>query len=77
MAIYNHIGKHRLQDWYHVEIIERDGSKYVRFHSRIHKNMPTELTYCYSTDFADHEILRDHSLLTKFIEHFGVASFTD
>lgn len=77
MPIYKFIGKYRLQDWYGVEITapDNEGSKHVLFHSRLHKNMPTKLTHCFSDAFTDLEILNDPSVMTKFIEHFGPDSF--
>lgn len=74
MAIYKRLGKHTLLDWYGVEITAPDaeGSKHVLFHSSIHKNMPVKLTFCFSDRFTDSEILNDHSVMTKFIAHFGV-----
>jgi isocitrate lyase len=74
---YKTLGNHTLQPWYSVEITEPDAenAKHVLFHSSIHKNMPVKLTFCFSGDFTDYEILNDHSVMTKFIEHFGVDSF--
>ena len=74
MATYNTLGRHRLKPWHTVEITPPDaeGSKHVLFHSTIHKNMPAKLTFCFAHTFTDHQILNDHSVMTKFIEHFGV-----
>ena len=73
---YRRLGGRRLQDWYHIEIINAkssDGSvnRYVEFHSRIHKNMPVRLTFCFAESFSDQAILSDAYVITKFIEHFG------
>lgn len=76
MPTYTSLQGRSLQPWYSVEIVEEcngtDGpTKAVYFHSTIHKNMPKKLTFCFSWKFTDHEILRDHSVVTAFIESFG------
>lgn len=73
MATYKTLGKHALKPWYSVEITEPDAenSKHVLFHSTIHKNMPVKLTFCFAHTFTDSQILNDHSVMTKFIQHFG------
>lgn len=75
MAIYKRLRNFKLQDWYGVEITLDEDTKYVRFHSRIHKNMPTDITHWFSSGFSDNEILNDRGVMTKFIEHFGADSF--
>ena len=78
---YTWLGNCQLKGSYHIEIINvesSDGSvnRHVEFHSSIHKNMPVRLTFCFSSQFTDGDILRDHNVMTKFIEHFGADALT-
>lgn len=50
-------------------------SKHVFFTSRIHVNKRVELTFSFSGIFKDHEILKDHNVITKFLQMYGADSF--
>lgn len=78
---YKHLGDRSLQDWFHVEIVKVPSSngtvnKHVKFHSRLHKNMPVTLSFCFADIFSDFDILRDPKVVRKFIELFGAESFS-
>ena len=65
---YRNLGAHRLRDWAHVEIEERDDIKRVTMCSRMHINKRIELTWSYDTSFSNEEILQDgnlHAMLSK------------
>lgn len=67
---YDHLWRKKLPPWYSVEIEEYEDRKEVLFHSRIHKNMPVRLTFCFSTEFTDNQILNDSGVIVKFADHF-------
>lgn len=78
--IYNQLGNRSLQDWFHIEIVKirsNDGTvnKHVKFHSRLHKNMPVTLSFCFAEIFSDFDILRNPRVVNKFVECFGAESF--
>ena len=62
--------EHRpLPDWIHIHIVDHDNSKRLIVHSRLHVNKPVEVGPMYSTDFNDHEIIKDLSakISTRFL----------
>lgn len=73
---YNTLGGNSLLSHYSISI--RDGaeeSKYVRFHSKIHKNKVRDVSFCYSQDFSDLAILSDETLVSLFYECYGTDVF--
>ena len=61
----------KLPDWLELEIKEIDkDTKQLFVHSRIHINKITAMNPCYSSDFTDHEIIKDMSgkIFTRFIK---------
>lgn len=71
MAFYNIFMGKPLQDWYQIEIVERDGSKHATFHSRIHVKKVNQCPFCWGTSFADAEILQDADLGTWVYNRYG------
>lgn len=69
--IYHHLGERRLRDWMHIEIEDRDGSKHVTLVSRFHVGKRYPISWCYSENFTDEEILRDGKLAVLCSEKFG------
>lgn len=45
--------------------------KHVYFCSKIHVNKRVKLTITFSDEFSDSEILRDHNVVSKFIQMYG------
>ena len=54
-----------------IEIYVKDGSKHVRIHAPLYKNKIVDVGFCFSTQFSDHEIMQDRSLVTKLINMYG------
>ncbi len=50
-------------------------TKYVYFCSRIHVEKRVKLTFSFSDEFTDSEILHDHNVMTKFIQMYGSDNF--
>jgi hypothetical protein len=69
--IYHYLGKRQLRDWLHVEIEDRDESKYVTFVSRFHVGKRFPNSFSYSGKFTDEEILRDGALAQRCEGMFG------
>lgn len=72
--MYNHTyieGLEKLPFYLTIEIktdIEKD-CKYVIIHSSIHKNKSKVMTWCYSLEFTDTQILSDN-LLVPYIKGY-------
>lgn len=78
-----------LHDWFTIEIEEVpcegyhapgttrwiETSKNVYFCSRIHVNKRVKLTFSFSGEFSDFDILHDHNVMTKFIQMYGADSW--
>ena len=71
MAFYKSLDGRPLKSYLQVEIREENGSKHVIFHSTIHVNKQRKLTFCFSKDFTDAEILKDYSVIKKAWELYG------
>lgn len=56
-----------------IEIVrdtEKNTAKVI-IHAPLHMNKRKEPTFCWSCDFTDREILRDHNLVSKMIQWYG------
>ena len=49
-----------------VEIVERDGSKFVILHQPLFINKVREVTWCYGIDYPNHKIIDHLNRSTKF-----------
>lgn len=47
--------------WMKIEVTEEQGSKVLYVHSRIHMNKKVRVGPLYSTEFTNHQILKDLS----------------
>lgn len=73
---YHHLGQHQLRaNWHSVRIETRAEAKHVVFTSTIHVRKEVEVTWCYSLEFTDAEILADTNLAAKFSQHYGKDAF--
>ena len=73
---YHHLGQHRLRaHWHSVRIETRAEGKHVIFTSTIHVREEVEVTWCYSLDWSDEQILNDTNLAAKFSQHYGKDAF--
>ena len=69
---YNTLGSSQLQPWHSVEIVETPEGKEVVFHSRIHVNKSTKLSFSFGVSFSNCDILNDRDVVSKFITMYGV-----
>lgn len=68
---YNTLAGRELWDWYAIRIEIIDDSKHVYFLSRIHVNKEVQVSFTFSTDFSDAQILNDNDLYTWIVNHYG------
>lgn len=59
-----------LPPWMHITIITKDDSKVLTVHSRIHVSKEAKVGPSYSTEFSDHDILKD--LSNKITYRYGL-----
>ena len=71
MPKYRYLNDKPLQEWFEIEIVTRNDTKYVLFHSRIHVNKVNELNPCFSTTFTDQEILNDFDIIGRIYDMYG------
>lgn len=76
MATYNVLNNRPLWDWYSIRIEEIGGSKHVFFQSRIHLNKELHVSFQFSTEFSDWEILNDRDLITWVFNRYGSEIFS-
>ena len=53
-----------------VEVYTDGDSKYVRLHQSLFINKIRELSWCYSLDFSDYEIVKDLNRSCKFKDEY-------
>lgn len=71
MPKYRYLNDKPLQEWFEIEIVTRNDTKFVLFHSRIHVNKVNELNPCFSTTFTDQEILNDFDIIRRIHDMYG------
>ena len=71
MPKYRHLNGKPLQEWYEIEILTENNTKFVLFHSRIHVNKVSKLNPCFSTTFTDQKILNDFHIIGKIHDMYG------
>lgn len=73
--VYHHLCGKQLRDWAHVEIDDEgegdQAHKSVTFVSRFHVGNRFPISWSYSKDFTDEEILRDTNLGAKCANMLG------
>lgn len=69
--VYHHLCGKPLRDWIHVEIEDHDDHKAVVFVSKFHVGNRFPISWSYSENFTDDEILRDTNLGAKCVNMFG------
>ena len=71
MPKYKHLDGKPLQEWFEIEIVTKNNTKYIYFHSRIHVNKVNKLNLCFSTTFTDQEILNDFGIIRRIHDMYG------
>ena len=71
MPKYRYLNGKPLQEWYEIEIVTENNTKFVLFHSRIHVNKVSKLNPCFSTTFTDQKILNDFHIIGKIHDMYG------
>ena len=71
MPKYRCLNNKPLQEWFEIEIVTRNNTKFVFFHSRIHVNKVNRLNLCFSTTFTDQEILNDFGTIRRIHDMYG------
>ena len=71
MRIYKHLGGYKLKFDLSVGIETEGDSQYVYFLAPLHVNKKVKLTFSFSMEFNDWEILNDRDVMTKFINMYG------
>ena len=71
MPKYKHLNGKPLQEWFEIEIVTKNNTKFISFHSRIHVNKVNKLNLCFSTTFTDQEILNDFHIIRRIHDMYG------
>lgn len=69
---YRSIRNLQLPGYLSIEIREENGSKHVYVHSKIHVNKERKISYSYSTDFTNEQILNDPQLFQTIANMYGL-----
>ena len=76
MAFYTTIKDYQLPTYLLIEIVKVETGKKVFIHSTIHQNKKVELTFCWSADFSDEQILNDNDLFIT-VRNMYILSLTE
>ena len=76
MAFYTTIKDYQLPTYLLIEIVKVETGKKVFIHSTIHQNKKVELTFCWSADFSDEQILNDNDLFIT-VSNMYILSLTE
>ena len=71
MPKYRCLNDKPLQEWFEIEIVTENNTKFISFHSRIHVNKVNRLNLCFSTTFTDQEILNDFGTIRRIHDMYG------
>ena len=71
MPKYKHLNSKPLQKWFEIEIVTKNNTKFIFFHSRVHVNKVNKLNLCFSTTFTDQEILNDPGTIRRIHDMYG------
>ena len=71
MPKYKHLDGKPLQEWFEIEIVTENNTKFIYFHSRIHVNKVNRLNLCFSTTFTDQKILNDFHIIGRIHDMYG------
>lgn len=68
---YHTMNHEALLPWYRIQIVSHNGTKWVYFRSRIHKNRTVRLPVGYSCDWTDQQILWDFVTTNTVYAKYG------
>lgn len=73
---YGYIGSFELPSYLSIEIKDVGESRKVFIHSKIHMEKVKELSFSYSNEFTDEDILKDPDLYKKIASMYGLKIVT-